>query len=279
MANEEQAKFWTEIGGPIWLEREQFLDDSARPFSNETIDVANPKAGERVLDVGCGTGPTTVELARRVAPGGEAVGLDISPLLLGRARERATEAGMDNVTFIEGDAQTFELEAGAFDVLFSRFGVMFFEDPEAAFSNLHRAIRPGGRVAFSCWQDVFQNLWLSLPTMAASSVLGPFDLPPEGAPGPFSLADADRVRAILGAAGFSDVGVREFRTTMNNPVESAGERLTFLVGMSPLGDKFKEADAETKERTVSAVLEAVEPHREDGEYKLPAAAWIVTASA
>lgn len=279
MANEAQAEFWTEIGGPIWLERERFLNDASRPFGEAAVDAAAAKPGERVVDVGCGTGPSALELARRVAPDGRVVGLDISPLLLGRAAEHAREDGIGNVEFIAGDAQTHDLEAGAFDLVFSRFGVMFFEDPAAAFTNLRRALRDTGRLTFACWQDVFSNLWMSLPTIAASSVLGDFELPPEGAPGPFSFADADHVRSILQSAGYSQIDVADFKATMNSSVDEARDRLGFMIKMGPLGEKFSEADEATQERALEAVFDAASEHRSDGTFRLPAAAWIVTARA
>jgi SAM-dependent methyltransferase len=276
VANEDQAVFWTETAGPIWLANEERLDASSRPFGLAAIDAAQIAAGERVVDIGCGTGTTAAELARRVGSDGRVVGLDISSLLLARARDRALQEGMTNIDFVEGDAQTYGFEPDH-DVVFSRFGVMFFEDPEAAFANIRRALKEGGRLAFVCWQDVFANLWMSLPTMGAASVLGAFDLPPEGSPGPFAFADPDRVRGIVEAGGFVEVTVEDFKATMDSPVEEADERLAFVVRMGPLGQKYGEADAETQRRVVEAVRDAVAPHLVDGTYRLPAAAWIVTA--
>jgi SAM-dependent methyltransferase len=273
MANEDQATFWTEQAGPIWLANEEALDASSRPFGLAAMDAADIKSGERVLDVGCGTGTTAVELARRVGPDGHVLGLDISPLLLERARQRAKDAA--NVEFVEGDAQTHSLDAGR-DLVFSRFGVMFFADPVAAFGNLRRT---GGRLAFACWQDVFSNLWMALPTIGAASVLGEFDLPPEGAPGPFAFADPERVRTILADAGWSDITVADFRATMDSPEGEAMDRFGFLVQMGPLREKYAEADDDTRRRVVDAVLEAAAPHLSDGQYRLPAAVWIVTARA
>jgi len=277
MANEEQAVFWTEQAGPIWLEREEFLDASSRPFGLAAIDAANVQPGEKVLDVGCGTGSTTIELGRRVGESGKALGLDISPLLLGRAREKAAAAGASNVDFVEGDAQTYTLDE-PFDLVFSRFGIMFFEDPVAAFGNLRKAA-PEGRLTFICWQDVFSNAWMSVPTMAASSVLGDFDLPPEGSPSPFYYADPELARSVLSDAGWRDVSIEPFRTTMDSPAEEAAERLGFLVRMGPLGARFMESDPDTQQRTLDAILAAASEHESGGVFRMPAAAWIVTARA
>lgn len=276
MANEEQATFWTETGGPVWLANEENLDVSSRPFGLATMEAANVSAGERIADIGCGTGTTAVELARRVGAGGHVLGLDISPLLLDRARERAEQERLTNVSFVEGDAQTYRFDP-QHDLAFSRFGVMFFADPEAAFTNIRGALKSGGRLAFACWQDVFANLWMSLPTIAASSVLGAFDLPPEGSPGPFAFADRDRVRRILETAGFADVNVDGFETTMDSRANEVDERLAFILQVGPLSQKIAEADAQTRQRVLDAVREAAAPHLSDGIYRLPAAAWIVTA--
>ena len=277
MANEDQATFWTEVGGPIWLQREAELDGASRAFGLAAMDVADPRPGENAVDVGCGTGSTVIELARRVGADGHVLGLDISPLLLSRAQEKAREAGIDNVEFLEADAQTHDLSSRDSDLVFSRFGVMFFEDPVAAFKNLRGAMPSGGRLVFACWQDVFSNPWMSMPTMAASSVLGEFDLPPEGAPGPFAFADPDRVRTLLADAGYSDINVQPFATTMDTETARVGDWLRFMVQMGPLSAKYSEATSEVQTQARDAILEAITPFKDDGMYRLPAAAWIVTA--
>ena len=142
MANEEQAKYWAESAGRRWLANEQFLDASAQPFGLAAMDAADVKPGEKALDVGCGFGATTIELGRRTGPTGIVVGLDISPLLIGRAKEKAAEEGADNITFVEADAQTATIP-DTYDLVFSRFGIMFFDDPVAAFDQSLRRDRAG----------------------------------------------------------------------------------------------------------------------------------------
>jgi SAM-dependent methyltransferase len=278
VANEDQATFWTETAGPVWLAREEDLDVSSRAFGLATMDAANVRAGETVLDVGCGTGSTTIELGRRVGTTGKVLGLDISPLLLGRAREKAGAAGAANVDFIDADAQTHQLR-DSYDLVFSRFGVMFFEGPVAAFANLRAAAAPGGRLAFVTWQDLFSNTWMSMPVMAASSVLGGFDPPPEGAPGPFFYADADRARSVLAEAGYQRIDIEPFQTTMDIAVADVSDWLGFIVSMGPLGGTFQQSDADTQRRTLDAVLASAASYETDGVYRLPAAAWIATARA
>ncbi len=278
MANEEQAKFWTETGGPVWLANEALLEKSAGQFGVAAIDAAAVRDGESVIDIGCGTGTTLVDLAQRAGDEGRVTGVDISSLLLGRARERVTEAGLSNVDLLEADAQTHAFAESA-DLLFSRFGVMFFDDSVAAFSNLRRALRPTGRFAFVCWQHPQLNQWMSVPSMAAASVLGAPPPPPPDAPGPFRFGDGELLQNILRDAGFDRINIQDFRTTMDTPVNEARERLGFVSRMGPLGAVFAESDAATQQRALDAVIEAAEPFRSDGLYRLPAATWIVTAKA
>lgn len=277
MANEEQAKSWSEGVGPAWLANEEALDESSRPFGDAAVEAAEVRPGERIIDIGCGTGTTTVDLATRVGPTGHVLGNDISPLLLGRARERAADAGVENVEFVAADAQTHRFDEAAYDLAYSRFGVMFFEDPVAAFTNIRRALKPGGRLSFTCWQDVKANAWMSVPVMAAMSVLGPPEPPPPDGPGPFRFADADVVRSILDAAGFANIDVRDLTTTMDTPLERASRRLVLPLRMGPVGALFAASDDATQRRAIDAAIDAVGPFTTGGIVRLPAAVWIITA--
>jgi SAM-dependent methyltransferase len=183
------------------------------PFGDAALAAAAPAAGERVLDVGCGCGSATVALGNAVGPAGQVLGIDLSAAMLARAEQRAKAAGLGHVTFRRADAQTGDLRPGSQDLVFSRFGVMFFADPPAAFARLRRALRPGGRIAFACWQVPSANPWMALPNRAAIRFFG-LAPPPHDAPGPFSLADPDRTSAVLGAAGFTSVSIRPHRRTL-----------------------------------------------------------------
>jgi len=207
--NAEQRHYWNETAGPKWVAFQAQIDDHIRPFGHRAIDRAAPREGEHLLDVGCGCGETTLDLGRRVGANGSATGVDISAVMLRRAQQRAEETGLRNVRFVEADAQTHAFPPGSFDALYSRFGVMFFADPPAAFANLRRALRPGGRLAFVCWQAVQKNPWMFVPMAAAMQHIA---LPlPAGAdaPGPFAFADRDRVARILAQTGFVDVEIEE----------------------------------------------------------------------
>jgi SAM-dependent methyltransferase len=201
--------------------------------------------------------------------------------MVARARERADADGVSNLEFVHADAQDHEFagDAGSFDVVISRFGVMFFADPVAAFANLAAMLRPGGRVAFVCWQSLFANQWVAVPAAALLPIVGPSEPPPPDAPGPFAFADHDRVRSILDAAGFTSIELDDLHVPVlvggGLPVDDA---VAFLgeggMGKRLLGD----ADAPTRDRALAAVREALEPFASADGVRLDSAAWLVRAS-
>jgi SAM-dependent methyltransferase len=198
--------------------------------------------------------------------------------MLARAREVAAERGVSNVRFEAADAQTHPFPPSSFDALFSRFGVMFFAGPEAAFANLRRALRSGGRVAFVCWRAVTENPWMMVPMMAAAQhILFP-PPPPPGAPGAFAFADADRVHGILSGAGFSDVAIEPIDETMSlGGTIPLDETVEFLLQMGPTGSAMREVGEEMRGRVASAVREAVAPYETPQGVRMDAALWLVTA--
>jgi len=271
-------EYWNGLAGEKWVRLEGRLDESLQPFADGLFSAVHLRPGERVLDVGCGCGATTLEAARRVAPGGQALGVDISAIMLTRARERARELGLGNAAFEVVDAQSDPLPAGEFDAVISRFGVMFFAHPEAAFANLLSALRPDGRLAFVCWQKIDANPWMFLPTLAAMqhvAIQRPTD---PYAPGPFAFADAERVRGLMERAGWRDVTTSRFEI----PFAAGGggsleEAVDFMMEMGPAAQALRESDAATRARVREAIYETMKPFERNGGVLMDAAAWIFSA--
>jgi len=278
--NDEQVTYWNEQAGQTWVAVQALIDAQIRPLGQAAMQRAGLAAGERVLDVGCGCGDTTLELARRVAPDGSVLGADISAPMLEQARRNAAAANVV-ATFMQADAQTHHFEPASFDIVFSRFGVMFFADPTAAFSNLRRALRPNGRVAFVCWQGIADNPWMLLPMTAALQHLSPPPLPAPGAPGPFAFADPDHVRGILDRAGFSDVALESVQMKL---LIGGGRDLDatvdFALKMGPAARALRDAaDPAVVPLVIAAVREALKPYQGADGVRMDSASWVVTARA
>ena len=275
LPNARQAEDWNDAVGRSWAMLHQRLDRQIAPIGHAAMAKAGFAAGQRVLDIGCGCGETSFEIAGRVAPG-EVVGADISVTLLDIAQADAKAKAIANLRFIQADAQAHAFEPG-FDVLFSRFGVMFFEDPAAAFANLRRALKPGGRLAFCCWRAPAENVWLALPMQVAGHLLPP--LPPSDptAPGPFAFADPERVRGILAGAGFADILIEPL--DLRTGAEGLEDSVFLALRIGLLGSALRQAGGgdELKAKVEAALREGLKPYLEDGVVRLPAAAWIVSA--
>jgi SAM-dependent methyltransferase len=269
------AELWNGISGESWLIHDELHDRALAPWGDAVLGAAAPGPGDRVLDVGCGTGAMTREAARRAA-GGTALGVDISAPILARARAKAEAAGVGNVTFTVADAQVHPFPPASLDVAMSRFGVMFFDDLVAAFANLARALAPGGRLAFTCWAPVEDNEWARRPAAAMAAHVGPPAEAP-GAPGPYSLADPARIRAVLGDAGFARVGIAGAAHPMYLGAD-AGEAFAHVrsSGMTrALLDGKDPAAVDAALRDLRDLYEDLE--RGDG-LTLGAKAWLVTAA-
>jgi SAM-dependent methyltransferase len=277
--NAEQITYWNEQSGQKWVELEALIDEQIADLGLAVMDRAKLAPGERVIDVGCGCGQTSLQLAERVGPGGSVIGIDISTVMLARAQERAAAYDLPQLRFENADAQTAALAALRADLVFSRFGVMFFADPPAAFANLRRALKPGGRLTFGCWQELKRNPWLLVPLLAAAEHVALPDPPAPDAPGPFALADPGRLRAILASAGFDTIGLepceRELAVGGGGSLEQA---VRFLVQLGPLGTVLRDADGPTRARATAAVREALAPFASHGAVRMKCAAWIVSAS-
>lgn len=278
VANAAMHHYWNEVSGPRWVRVQDVIDRQIAPLGERALAAAQLSPGERVLDVGCGCGQTTLRAAAHVDEAGEVLGIDLSAPMLARARERAREMGVTNVRFEQADAQTASLPQH-FDVLFSRFGVMFFDAPEAAFTNLRRALRSGGRLAFVCWQALTRNPWMLVPLTAVAPLVPLPAPPPPGAPGPFGFADAARVTRILEEAGFVDVGVESVEETLLVGPPDVNDAARFLVAMGPAAAALADAalTPEKQSQVEQAVRQAIEPYLTPDGVRMPSASWIVTA--
>jgi SAM-dependent methyltransferase len=275
--NAEQIRYWNETSGPKWVARQSALDQQLAPLGGIVADRLGLAPGERVLDVGCGCGESTLELARRVGPDGRVVGVDVSATMLARAGERVAEARLGNVALLQGDAQEHPFDAAAFDVVYSRFGVMFFADPVAAFANLRRALRPGGRLGFVCWQALGVNPWMTVPLQAIIGLVPLPPPPPPGAPGPFAVADRERVVGLLEAAGFTDVGLEGVEQPMAiGGGSDAARAAAFAMEIGPVAFALRDADPAVRPRVQEAIAEALAPHETSGGVTLTGAVWVAT---
>jgi SAM-dependent methyltransferase len=272
-ANATQVAYWNDTAGRTWASLQDQIDRQIRPLGLAAMDRLAPAPGETLLDVGCGCGDTSLELARRVGAEGEVLGLDISAPMLDVARRRAKEDGARGLEFREADAQTAALPGGR-DAVFSRFGVMFFADPVAAFRNLRRALRPGGRLVFVCWRPLAENLWMRLPAETAAGLVPPAPPPEPGAPGPFAFADPDRVRRILAEAGFAGIEITPHDEAIGGLDLEGTVEMSFRVG--PLGAILRERP-DLAPVLRDRVREAVSPWLRDEAVYMPSATWMVGA--
>lgn len=276
--NTDQIKFWNGQAGETWVQHQEELDAMIGGIGAEVLARAQIQDGESVLDVGCGCGQTTLEIGRRVGQSGEVTGADISAPMIEHARARAVQANLSNVEFEVTDAETHPFASAAADLVFSRFGIMFFKNPVAAFTNLASALKPGGRLAFVCWRQPDENLWLVLPSKAAG---GHVELPPRpepDQPSPFAFANPDRVTSILTDAGFTEIALEQ----RDGPLKLGGPNtldgaVNFAINVGPAADAYAHADGATRAKVVDSVRGSLEPFYTGSAVEMPSSAWIVTA--
>lgn len=275
--NAGQIEFWNGPGGRSWVDLQETWDTVLTPVLTAALARADVKAGERVIDIGCGCGASTIALARLVGPGGKVLGVDISQPMLARAAQRRP-AGL-SIELVLADATTHPFAQGAFDLLFSRFGVMFFAEPARAFANLRSALRPGGRLTFACFRTPRDNPFMMLPLHAAYEHVPPLPkLGPED-PGPFAFAAEERVRRILGQAGFQSIALEPCDLALDL---AAGGGLDAAVASTMTIGATSRALSGQPEQTRAAVAasirRALEPHVRGSSVPLAAALWLVTAA-
>jgi SAM-dependent methyltransferase len=269
--NEQQIEYWNGAVGERWAKLQQTIDANMASIAEALLPFAAPKPGERVLDIGCGCGTTTLLLSKAVGPSGDVTGVDISGPMLAVARGRGISAN-----FVEADASTHSFKA-THDLVFSRFGVMFFADPLAAFANIRKALKPHGRLAFVCWRAFVENEWARVPYAAAKPLL-PEEPPGDPfAPGPFAFADSGRLRNILDEAGFNDIRINPLDSVMHMgaDIEEAAKQAT---NIGPLARAMNGLDDARREKVRALVKEALAKYRTKDGVSPGAACWLVGAT-
>jgi SAM-dependent methyltransferase len=271
---------WQDASGQRWAELQAQTDVQLEPLGLAALQRVQPTPPERVLDVGCGAGQTSLYLARCVAPAGSVVGLDISEPLLARAQQRAQAEQHPNLTFVLGDAATQMFEE-PFDVIFSRFGVMFFDDAVAAFKNLLRALRSGGRLGFVCWQARERNPWAELTLAAAQRVFPNQPIPAllePGQPGPFYFADPQFVRHLLGEAGFNQIEIVPHEQQVQvGGARTLAEALDYLLKIGPAARMFADADRSLEPRLREELASVLQPYASERGVWMPSSTHLVNA--
>ena len=283
MQNKNQIEFWNGETGRNWVAYDALMEAMLQPIGEAVLDTLHFEPHARALDIGCGCGHPTLSLATRIGSGGSVTGVDISAPMLAVAQEltATSAAGRAKVEFLEGDAQVHPFEPATFEHVFSRFGVMFFDDPVAAFRNIHRALTASGTLAFCCWQSRTVNPFMTVPAQAALELLPPPPEMPPQAPGPFAFAEPDYVHFILSQSGFSDISVMPLSHDL---VFGAGlplsEIVEHLVKIGPIAQMVREAPDVLQQPVRERVATALTPFfTEDGGINLEGQFWQVTANA
>ncbi len=272
-SNADQIEYWNGPSSSKWVTNQQRMDRMLGAFSDHAMHRADIGPGERVLDIGCGCGATSHALGEQVGASGKVVGVDVSRPMLDVARAVRTDLP---VSFVEADASAHDFGDDRFDLMFSRFGVMFFADPDRAFARIAKAMHPDGRVSFACWRPLSENPWMLQPVLVAKDFI---DLPPRPgpeAPGPFSFADPARVKRVLASGGFTDIEVTAFDQDMiiGETVEQA---IQTAMEVGPVGTAASDADAATKEALNEAMARKLEGFVTADGVRLGASIWCVTA--
>jgi SAM-dependent methyltransferase len=273
--NEEQAEYWNGDEAAHWLEHEARYEAMLAPFTDHLLRAGAIGPSDRVLDVGCGCGSSTRAAGRRAVEG-RALGVDLSRQLLRRAEQRRIEEGLDNVGFEHADAQVHTFESSGFDLVISRFGVMFFADPVGAFANIAGALRPGGRLTVVCWADPLDNEWITVPGAAIANHVALPSLNDLGAPGPFSFADRAHLSAVLEEAGLSGVEIEELRVpiVLGTGVTDTAE---FMKATGFAQKLLQDVDGPTMSRVTEEMRPALEPYLNAGCVTMGSMSWLVTA--
>lgn len=275
--NADQLAFWNGPGGHTWVARQEHTDITLAPVTEALLAFATPQTGERVLDIGCGCGATTLEFARAVGPAGRVAALDISGPMLAEGQARAKTAGIANIAWQQVDPAMAALDA--YDLLTSAFGVMFFGDPMGAFANMRSAATPGARMAFVCWRALVENPWMEVPMNAVSCHLPPRPKAVPNAPGMFAFADPERVSEVLTAAGWAAPRLEKLDLDLDI---AAGRGLEEAVDQSTkigaVNSWLRNQPTDVVSAAIASVRAALAPHVDGASVRLPGAMWLVSSA-
>jgi SAM-dependent methyltransferase len=276
-----QIAYWNDRTAANWTTLQARIDPIFAPITALALRRAAVQPGERVLDVGCGCGDTVLQLARLVGPRGHVLGVDVSAPMSAHARERIVAAGIAHAEIVVADAAKYDFPPAERDVVFSRFGVMFFADPVAAFGNLRRATRSSGRLLWVVWRALAENPWFAVPLEATLPLLPPASPGDPNNPGPFALADPDRVRRLLEAAGWRNTSFERHDLSLRlAAADEAATAAEITTWMGPLARRLAPStDAGMKSAVLHAIADALQDHVTDDGIVLTAAVWIVSANA
>ena len=278
-SNEAQIEFWNGEVGERWAKRNHIMENMLRPITDALFEHAKINATS-AADIGCGCGNQTLSLADHLGGKATVTGFDISRPMLELARKQLAEAPRPGVSFVEADVSQYAFPSGAFDLLFSRFGVMFFDDPLTAFINLRSALAEGGTMLFSCWQGAENNPWIKIPMQAALKHVPPPPKPDPHAPGPFAFADSERVTEIFKQAGFANVRFSPHKVSMNfSESHSLAEGVRILAEVGPISGLIAEQEEPVRDLVYRELETVLAPFYKNNTITLEGNTWFVTASA
>ena len=276
--NKNQRDFWSGKGGDIWVERQNAMDTMLSPLGEAALNKLNLNEGENVLDIGCGCGHTTLNIAKRISPDGQVTGLDISKPMLKRAKESANEMSISNASFNCVDVQTDDMGEEVYSAAFSRFGVMFFEDPVAAFCNINKSLITGASLSFVCWQSPALNPWQSLFIEAVKKYVD-LPSPPPRSPSPFAFMESEYVSSILEESNFQNIMIEGHEAEVNMfSGRSLSDSVKDYISINPVvSGMLKDSTEQEKTEIINSAIGAFSPYYSEKGLMFPSATWLVTA--
>jgi SAM-dependent methyltransferase len=277
--NKNQRDFWSGKGGDIWVERQNAMDTMLSPLGEAALNKLNLNEGENVLDIGCGCGHTTLNIAKRISPDGQVTGLDISEPMLKRAKESANEMSISNASFNCVDVQTDDIGEEVYSAAFSRFGVMFFEDPVAAFCNINKSLITGASLSFVCWQSPALNPWQSLFIEAVKKYVD-LPSPPPRSPSPFAFMESEYVTSILEENDFQNIKIEGHEAEVNMfSGRSLSDSVKDYISINPVvSGMLKDSTEQEKTEIINSAIEAFSPYYSAKGLMFPSATWLVTTT-